>query len=101
MATNKIIKSLTANAYNGTFEAPYKNVSVAGSISTDGNKSLVGINADVKEGNTLIGNVNGYWNGEKMVYSFNGIEDIIQLTTVANAVQAVVEQIATELASEQ
>ena len=99
MATNKIIKTLTANAYNGTFETTNDGISVSGSFSTDGSKTLTGINADVKEGSAPIGNFNGWWNGEKMIYNFNGIEDISKLIAVAQAAESTVQGIAAELLS--
>ena len=94
---NKTIKTLNANSYNGTFEAELTGATVVGSFNTDGGKNLTGINGDVKEGNATIGNFNGWWNGEKMVYNFNGIEDIEKLVLVASSAASALEAVREEL----
>lgn len=96
MAT-KVIKSLTAGNYNGTYEYNGATYKVAGSFNTDGNKVMNNISGSVKAGEANAANFNAWRNGEGYRYSFNDVQNIEELASIASDVEAAVQAVVAEL----
>lgn len=96
MAT-KVIKSLTAGNYNGTYEYNGATYKVAGSFNTDGNKVMNNISGSVKAGDAIKANFNAWRNGESYRYSFNDIVEVSELAAIAAEVEAAVAAVNAEL----
>ena len=96
MAT-KVIKSLTAGNYNGTYEYNGATYKVGGSFNTDGNKVMNNISGSVKAGDAIKANFNAWKNGESFRYSFNDIQSIEELSAIASEVEAAVQAVVAEL----
>ena len=96
MAT-KVIKSLTAGNYNGTYEYNGATYKVGGSFNTDGNKVMNNISGSIKAGDAIKANFNAWRNGESFRYSFNDIIDVSELSAIAAEVEAAVAAVNAEL----
>ena len=101
MANNEqVIKSLNAQAYAGEYEANEGNYNVAGTFNTDGQKNINNVNGVVKSGDVQKVTFSAWKNGQQYVYSFNEIFVVSDLTEIAQAVEAAIATIESELASE-
>ena len=95
--TSKVIKSLVAGNYNGTYEATEGSYKVAGNFNTDGQKKMNNISGSVKAGEIQKATFNAWKNGETFRYSFNDIQDISELSAIATSVEAAVSAVEAEL----
>ena len=93
----KVIKTLVAGNYNGTYEYPGTNYKVAGSFNTDGNKVMNNISGSVKAGEVQKANFNAWKNGDQYRYSFNDIVEVSELAAIAAEVEAAVAAVNAEL----
>ena len=100
MANAKVIKSLVAGNYNGTYEATEGGYKVAGSFNTDGQKNMNNISGSVKAGEVQKATFNAWKNGDSYRYSFNDVSVISELSAIATAVEAAVAAVVSELAVE-
>lgn len=94
---NKIIKSLNAQSYNGTYETTVNGMVVAGNLNANGKKEANSIYGTVKNGENVLADFNAYRNGDDFSYNFNEIHDIESLPVVAVAIKEVVAAIQEEL----
>ena len=94
---NKVIKSLVAGNYNGTYEYNGATYKVGGSFNTDGNKVMNNISGSVKAGDAIKASFNAWKNGEQYRYSFNDILDVAELPEISAEVGEAVAAVNAEL----
>lgn len=100
MATNStVIKTLTANAYNGTFEATVNAFKVEGNFNTDGAKVIRNINGTVKQSNNPVLSFSAYKNGDTYRYNFSDIADLSVLVNAASAIGTAITAVEEELSN--
>ena len=97
MATNKVIKSLNAQNYNGVYELSGEVYSVNGSINTDGQKKLTNISGVLKKGDVNVGSFSAWRNGDNMRYNFNDIQEIEEISAVSEFIVSAVAAVEAEL----
>lgn len=90
MAQNEMtvqISDFKAQSYVGNYQAEGGPLEVTGGLSTNPEKVLTGFNGQVKANGKVVGNFNGWWNGEKIKYNISDCE-LENLETVAAAIYA-------------
>ena len=99
MANAKVIKSLNAQNYTGSYEVSGEVYKISGSLNADGQKKLNNISGSVKKGDAMVLTFNAWKNGENFRYNFNDVQDMEELSEATNAIKAAVEAVEAELAA--
>ena len=98
MANNsKVIKTLVAGNYTGTYEAAQAPYTISGTVNTDGQKNLQAINGQVKQGQAPKASFTAYKSGEKFIYNFSDIQELSEMSAITEAVESAVAQVVAEL----
>lgn len=97
--SNSIIKTLNANSYNGSYETTVDGYFISGNFNTDGNKIISNVSGTVKSDGVVVASFNAYKNGDNFRYNFSDISDITLLSSIASAVETVMETLVAELAA--
>lgn len=95
---NKVIKSLSAQSFNGQFEVIGEVYKVSGNFNTDGQKKLTNISGQVQKDEIMVGSFNA-WGSDKMRYNFNDIQDIEILPELSAAISSAVAAVDAELSA--
>jgi hypothetical protein len=95
---NSIIKTLAANSFSGTFEAPVDSLTVEGNLNTNAQKVLSSVNGRVKNASGLqLLAFNAFKNGESFRYSFSDISDLSVLPSASAAIASALSALQAEL----